>query len=122
VIVGIGLDLVEVRRVQLLLDRHGERFLRRCFDDSEVRRPLDPEHIAGLLAAKEAAFKALSLESGAGIGWKDLQVARQEPGSIPRLLLTGRAEARGRFLGVVHTHLSITHHGGMAAAVVILEA
>ncbi len=121
-IVGIGIDLVEVRRVQRLLDRHGDRFLRRCFQEQEIQRPRDPEHLAGLLAAKEAAFKAFSLEPGAGVGWKAFQVLRQSSGGPPRLVLSGRAEAHGRRLGVVHAHLSITHHGGLAAAVVILES
>ncbi len=121
-IVGIGIDLVEVRRVRRLLERHGERFLERCFSAEETRRPQDPEHLAGLLAAKEAAFKALSSPPGNGMGWKAFQVLRQAPSGAPRLVLRGRAEEHAVHLGVVHTHLSITHHGGMAAAVVILEA
>lgn len=119
---GLGLDLVEVSRVQTLLDRHGSRFLERCFDAREVRRPDDAEHLAGLLAAKEAAYKALSLERGRGAGWKSFRVVHPAPGGPPRLELTGVARRRAGELGVVHVHLSITHHGGMAAAVVILES
>ncbi|NOZ93623.1 MAG: holo-[acyl-carrier-protein] synthase [Acidobacteria bacterium] len=121
-IAGLGVDLVEVRRVRGLLDRHGERFLERCFDRREVLRPEDPEHLAGLLAAKEAAFKALGPASGSGIAWKNIQVLRRDPASPPRLVLSGAAASHATSRGIVHAHLSITHHGGMAAAVVILEA
>jgi len=121
VIAGIGIDLVEVRRVQRLLDRHGARFLQRCFHTSEIQRPADAEHLAGLLAAKEAAFKALSLNGGGGVGWKSFQVLQQVPGGPPSLVLSDAAARHARTIGIVQSHLSITHHGGMAAAVVILE-
>ena len=119
---GIGLDLVEVRRVQRLLDRHGQRFLVRCFCPGEVRRATDAEHLAGLLAAKEAAYKALSLRRGDGAGWRSFRVIRPSSSGPPRLELLGTAQRRAVEAGIVHAHLSITHHGGMAAAVVILES
>ena len=53
-ILGVGIDLVAVDRVERLLARHGSRFLARCFADGEAVRPGDAEHLAGLLAAKEA--------------------------------------------------------------------
>jgi len=122
VIVGLGLDLVAVARVDRLLSRHGERFLGRCFEPGELRRPTDPEHVAGVLAAKEAAFKALGPGRDAGIRWRDLVVSLPEEGGSPRLRLAGRAEALAARRGVTGTWLSITHHGGFAAAVVVLEA
>ena len=120
-IAGVGLDLVEVRRVEQLLDRHGQRFLQRCFCPGEVRRPGDAEHLAGLLAAKEAAYKALPLRRGDGAGWRSFRVLASTSGP-PRLELLGTARRRAAEIGIVHIHLSITHHGGMAAAVVILES
>jgi holo-[acyl-carrier protein] synthase len=121
VIVGVGLDLVEVSRVTRMLSRHGRRLLDRCFAPGEVTRPQDPQHIAGLLAAKEAAFKALGSGWGAGVGWRDPVVERSDTGT-PRLVLAGNAATRGSTLGVRSVHLSITHTAGVAVAVVILEA
>lgn len=119
-IVGLGLDLVEVRRVGRMLSRHGRRFLDRCFAPGEVARPGDAEHVAGLLAAKEAAFKALGSGWGGGVGWRDPVVERGDTGS-PRLVLAGNAAARATELGTRTIHLSITHTAGVAVAVVILE-
>jgi holo-[acyl-carrier protein] synthase len=120
VIVGLGLDLVEVRRVAGILSRHGHRFLDRCFAPGEVARPGDAEHIAGLLAAKEAAFKALGSGWGGGVGWRDPVVERSDTGS-PQLVLAGNSCVRARELGTRTVHLSITHTAGVAVAVVILE-
>jgi len=119
-IVGLGLDLVRVERATAMLARHGERFLSRCFAPGEVVRPRDGEHVAGLLAAKEAAFKALGTGWDMGVGWRDVAVSRAASGA-PRLTLTGGAAARAAALGVRAAHLSITHDAGLAAAVVILE-
>ncbi len=119
-IVGIGLDLVDVARAGALLARHRERFLERCFAPGEAARPSDPEHLAGLLAAKEAAFKALGCGWGDGVGWRD-PVVRRSPSGTPLLELSGGAAVRAAALGVRTTHLSITHAGGVAVAVVILE-
>jgi len=122
VITGIGLDLVAVARVERMLAGHRERFLRRCFTAHEVLRPGDAEHLAGLLAAKEAAYKALGASRGSGISWHHLEVCRDGPGSPPRLALHGPAGERAAELGVTRAHLSVTHHGGLAAAIVVLEA
>ncbi len=118
-IVGLGIDLVAVSRVERLLKRHGRRFLARCFHPDEIVRPNDPEHLAGLLAAKEAAFKALGMPFPTGIGWRDLAIVHDESTGRPSLVLRGRARE-----AVYHrwiAHLSITHQAGIAAAVVVLE-
>jgi len=79
-IAGVGVDLVAVDRVRGLLERHGERFLRRCFDPGEIADRLDVEHLAGLLAVKEAAFKALGPSHPSGITWRDITVGRSSSG------------------------------------------
>jgi holo-[acyl-carrier protein] synthase len=104
-----------------MLERHGGRLLDRCFAAGEAVRPLDPEHLAGLLAAKEAAFKALGTGWNEGVGWKDVIVERDGSGA-PSLRVAGGAARRMRLLGAARAHLSITHAGGVAAAVVVLES
>lgn len=119
-IVGLGLDVVEVTRVAQALARHGDRFLARCFNREELSRPSDPEHVAGLFAAKEAAFKALGTGWGQGIGFHHVVLAKNHAGK-PSLAFRGVAQDLARALGVHHIHVSITHQRLVAIAVVILE-
>jgi len=122
-ILGIGLDLVDVDRFALALERHGEPFVARICRDGESK-PLAGRarstHLAGLFAAKEAAMKALGTGWAAGVGFRQIEVARDGAGA-PALRLHGAAEARALSLGVERTHVSITHDGKSAVAVVILE-
>ncbi len=120
-IVGLGVDVVEVARVARMLDAHGGRFVARCFRAGEVSRPRDAEHLAGLLAAKEAAFKALGTGWGEGVGWLQVAVSRSAAGA-PALDLQGAARQRAAALGAKRSLVSITHAAGVAVAVVVLEA
>lgn len=121
-VLGLGIDLCEIDRIQEALARHGARFLARVCVPGEVRRPLDSrriaEHVAGLFAAKEAAMKALGTGMR-GVAFREIAVAR-EPGGPPRLVLTGRARGRAEALGVVAAHVTITHTRRDAASVVLL--
>ena len=120
-IVGLGIDVVQVARVARMLNVHGARFLRRCFREGEARRPEDPEHLAGLLAAKEAAFKALGTGWGEGVGWLHVGIGRTGSGA-PELELEGPARVRAAALGARRSLVSITHAGGVAVAVVVMES
>jgi holo-[acyl-carrier protein] synthase len=126
VILGLGIDVVEVARIRRILeggDRTGtaERFLHRCFTEGEQRycdaRADRATPYAARFAAKEAAAKALG--APAGIRWTDVEVERDD--GAPRLRLSGAAGQAARDRGVSRVHLSITHDGGVAAAVVVLE-
>lgn len=124
-IVGVGIDLVDIARVDKLLDAKGERALRRLFTAAEVTyalsRPLPAQHLAARLAAKEAAFKALSGNLLArGIGWREIEVVRGEHG--PTLSLHGRGAERAAELGVTEIWVSLTHSATTAGAVVVLES
>lgn len=119
-ILGVGVDVVGWPRVERMLTSHGPRLLERCFVHGEVHRVDDPGHVAGLLAAKEAGFKALGVGRGSGIGWRHLEVRRSGSGG-PALELHGPALERARVLGVDRVHLSISHDGGVSVAVVVLE-
>ena len=124
-IAGVGIDLVDIARVDRLLDAKGERALRRLFTAGEVAyalaRPLPAQHLAARLAAKEAAFKALSGSSLArGIGWREVEVVRGD--GHPTLALHGRAADRAAELGVTSIWVSLTHSATTAGAVVVLES
>jgi holo-[acyl-carrier protein] synthase len=124
-IVGIGIDLVDVERMRRLLERKGERALLRLFTDGErayaATHPEPARQLAARTAAKEAAFKALAGNDLArAIGWRELEVVSRTHQS-PILLLHGRAYDRASELGVVRSHLSLTHTDTTAAAVVIVE-
>lgn len=125
-IVGVGFDLVEIARVERLLEGKGDRVLARLFTEGEVAyataRARPAMHLAARLAAKEAAFKALAgSESARLIGWKDIEVLSRE-GHAPELLLHGRAVQRAEVLGVRRHWLTLSHTDGTAGAVVVLEA
>jgi holo-[acyl-carrier protein] synthase len=127
VIAGIGIDLVEIARVERLLNGKGDRAIDRLFTEEEVayaRSRARPEmHLAARLAAKEAAFKALTGSDEARlIGWREVEVVSPPGGGAPALRFHGRAEARAKELNVVRAHLSLTHTDSTAGAVVLLES
>jgi len=119
----LGLDLTEVDRVAGVLERWGDRFVRRVFRPGELSRTrrhprARAEHVAGRFAAKEAAMKALGT-GWRGLAFKDVEVGR-DPRGKPTLSFHGRALDRSRELRVASTEVSITHTATMAAAVVAL--
>lgn len=124
-IVGLGMDLVEIARVARLVERHGDRALRRLFTEDERRyaaRRADPaRHYAARFAAKEAAYKALAADAEArAIGWCDVEVV-PAPDGRPTLRLHGTAAAAAARLGATRAWVSLTHDERSAAAVVVLE-
>ena len=125
-IVGIGTDLVEIERVRQLFLRRGDQAAARLFTPGEAAYAhgcADPApRFAARLAAKEAAYKALSGNVLArAIGWRELEVVALGEGRAPELRLHGTAAERGRELGVARAWLSLTHERGYAAAFVVLE-
>ncbi len=123
-IVGLGMDVVEVARIRRILAGPAgiaRRFLARCFTDAE-RRYCDgfrdrAARYAARFAAKESLAKALG--APAGIGWLEVEVVRPE--GVPALVLRGAAAEAAARLGATRTHLTLTHDGGIAAATVVLE-
>lgn len=124
-IVGTGIDLVDVARVRRLLARHGERALHRFFTGDEAdfcRGTADPAQcFAARLAAKEAALKAFATGRARGIRWRDVEVVRNHAGT-PGLRFHGAAAARATQLRADRTWLSLSHERGQACAVVLLES
>jgi holo-[acyl-carrier protein] synthase len=128
-IIGIGSDLIDIRRIERTLERHGERFLARVFTDVErarsERRAQRAASYAKRFAAKEACSKALGTGLSDGIFWRDMGVVNL-PGGKPTMELTGGAEVRlKQILPAGHrafVHLTITDDYPMAQAFVIIEA
>ena len=123
-IVGTGIDLTEIGRIQKSVDRFGARFLDRVYTAAEqaycMRKRNSGESLAARFAAKEAAAKALGTGISRGVTWLEIEVFR-EPGGRPALRFHGRAAQFAERLGVVHAALSLTHTGSLAMASVVLE-
>lgn len=121
-VLGHGIDLVDIARIERTLNDHSERFLERCFTPAErayadqSKRRL--EHLAARFAAKEAVMKALGTGWAEGIAWTDIEVEREASGR-PVVVLHGPAVQRARDMGVRVWHLSLSHTGTAAVASVI---
>jgi holo-[acyl-carrier protein] synthase len=121
---GHGIDLVPVARIQQVVERRGERFLKRILTPGEIEycaRFKDPErHWAARFAAKEATMKALGTGWNIGVSWKGIEVVNL-PSGQPTLVLTGKAAELARALGVKATHVTLAHDGAYAVASVVLD-
>jgi holo-[acyl-carrier protein] synthase len=124
-IVGTGVDIAEVARIQAAVDRFGERFLKRVFTPAEVRYCVSKinaaERLAARFAAKEAGMKAIGTGLRHGVTWQDVEVVRL-PGQRPQLRFSGKAAEFADRLGCKRTHLSLSHTEEQAIAHVILES
>jgi holo-[acyl-carrier protein] synthase len=125
VIVGLGVDISEVDRIQAAMARHGRRFLDRVFTQAEIAycdsHRNRAQHYAGRFAAKEATMKALGTGWTRGVRWVDIEVIRLSSVK-PTLSLHGATREIAERLGVRRTSLSITHSGNTAFAQVIFES
>lgn len=128
-IVGIGVDLVDLARIASVWNAHGDRFLARVLTANE-RQSLDARpkptrlaHLAGRFAAKEAAMKALGHGFGrVGFNEIELSAARDVvPTQAPSLAFHGAAARIAAALGVVRAHVSLSHGETQAVAYVVLE-
>jgi holo-[acyl-carrier protein] synthase len=124
VIVGLGLDIAEIDRIEAAIARHGAQFLERLYTPREVsyceKHRNKFERYAGRFAAKEAAMKALGTGWRHGVRWRDIEVVR-EPSGKPTLLFEGIAREFADRMGVKNISLTITHSGNFALAQVIFE-
>lgn len=123
-ILGIGTDVIEVKRVGGVAQRHGERFLRRIFTDNEIAycsaRKNAALHYAGRFAAKEAAFKAMGRGWGGDIGWKDVEVTNM-PSGAPQISFHGKALETVNEMKMTRAFVSISHVEELATAIVVIE-
>jgi holo-[acyl-carrier protein] synthase len=124
-VLGLGTDLMETRRIEESIDRYGERFLERIFTADEIayclrKKKNAAESFAARFAAKEAGAKALGTGISRGVSWKEFEVSREASGR-PTLHLSGRAAELAEVMGVKRVQLSLTHSRELALAVVVIE-
>jgi holo-[acyl-carrier protein] synthase len=124
-LIGTGVDLIEIERIATSIERYGVRFLRRVYTEKEIaycsRKRSSAESFAARFAAKEAGAKALGTGISRGVAWNEFEVGREQ-GGRPVLELRGRAELLARELGVRTISLSLTHTGSLAMASVVMES
>jgi holo-[acyl-carrier protein] synthase len=123
-IYGIGVDLVDIKRMEKVMNRWGERFVSKVFTADEAKtcyaRAFPPSSFALRFAAKEAFSKALGLGMKSGVHWRDIEVFHYQ-GGRPGLKLHGRSEELCRQNNILRSHLSLSDEGNYGLAMVILE-
>jgi holo-[acyl-carrier protein] synthase len=124
-IVGLGLDITAVDRIEAAITRRGRALIERVFTPSEItyceKHRNHAERFAGRFAAKEGAMKALGTGWSRGVRWLDIEVVR-EPSGKPTLKLSGATRVIADSLGVKNILVTITHDGNTAIAQVIFES
>jgi holo-[acyl-carrier protein] synthase len=128
-ILGIGSDLIEIARIEQIIDRHGNRFLTRVFTKNEIAYAQAkinmPATLANRFAAKEAMVKALGTGMSKGIHWKDIEV-KNTPQGQPFISLHNRAaeilKAQTPTSLTAKIHCSLAHSNHYAHAVIVIEA
>jgi len=123
-ILGAGIDLIEVARIASSFEKFGERFVNRILLPDEIayclshRKPAP--FLAARFAAKEAISKAFGTGIGAALGWQDLEIRRKESGE-PFVVLHGKGRDLFEARGAKSLHISLTHTENYAAVTAILE-
>lgn len=123
ILVGVGIDLIEVERIRSVIDRQGERFLERVFTGEEraycAPMKFPHKHYAARFAAKEAVSKCFGTGIGAELGWRSVSVYHGERHQ-PLVRLDERGTALLRAAGATAVHLSLAHTEALAVAVAVL--
>ena len=127
-IVGTGIDIVEIVRIEHSLDKFGDKFAERILTPSEfatfqgfAAAPLRARYLAKRFAMKEAASKALGTGIGQGVSWQDFTTSKNDVGA-PQLQLAGVAKDRAGQLGVVNAQVSVSDEQHYVVAMVMLES
>ena len=124
-ILGVGIDIIEVARIALSYEKFGERFVNRILLPGEIAYCLSYKNPAPFLAARFAAKEAISKAFGTGIGaqlgWQDMEIRRKESGE-PYVVLHGKGEKLFRSRGAKQLLISLSHTVNYAAATAVLEA
>lgn len=123
-VIGIGIDIQEISRIERAIERGEDAFLKKTFTENEIdyciKQKRSGQHFAGRFCAKEALFKALGTGWSQGVKWTDADVTKQSSG-CPEIILSGKAAELAEQAGVEKIWLSLSHSDGYAAATVVLE-
>ncbi len=118
-VIGIGTDIIECDRIEQMIEKHGDTFLKRVYTSDEISycagRKAANQHYAGRWAAKEAVLKALGTGWAHGIQWTDVEVVNQQGGK-PEIVLAGVAQQISLDMGIKQMMISISHCKGYATA------
>ncbi len=124
-ILGIGIDLIEVARIQASYEKFGDRFVTRILHPNEINYCLSHRvpgpFLAARFAAKEAISKAFGTGIGAELGWRDMEVARKQSGE-PYVILHDRGQTLLAARGAQRLLISLSHTQQHATAIAILES
>ncbi len=124
-VVGVGTDITEIERIERMMKKHGDFFLRRVFTQGEAlycgSGRKSGERYAARWAVKEAVMKALGTGWSEGVDWTEIEVRRDSAGR-PTLNLTGGAKSRSDALGIADWQISISHCGLYAVAFAVASA
>ncbi|PZC43233.1 MAG: holo-[acyl-carrier protein] synthase [Chloroflexi bacterium] len=116
-----GIDIIEIARIENVLNKYGIRFLNRIYTESEQKYCRGrAAQLASRFAAKEAVMKALGT-GVRGVGWKDIEIKRDR-GGPPYIQLHGRGQVRASKMGLSNISLSLSHSNDFAVASVVGEA
>jgi holo-[acyl-carrier protein] synthase len=124
---GIGIDIVEIQRVEDCINKYGDHFLKKVFTVPEIdfckRKKRQAVHFAGRWAAKEAFFKALSLECQSTASWKSVQILAPEDGGGKPVIDICGVELKGliKSASIARFHVSISHERTFCTAFVVAE-
>lgn len=123
-IIGVGIDIIEVRRIADSYERFGERFLKRILKAKEIEYCLSHKnpapHLAARFAAKEAVSKAFGTGIGGKLSWQDIEVCKYDSGQ-PYIKLHGNGLALMKELNALAIHITLSHTQNYAAAMAVLE-
>ena len=123
-ILGTGIDIIEVARIQASCEKFGERFIQRVLCPAEIAYCFAHRHAAPFLAARFAAKEAISKAFGTGIGkhlgWQDMEVGHKESGE-PYVILHHKGNTLFTARGATRLHLTLSHTANYATAVAVLE-
>jgi holo-[acyl-carrier protein] synthase len=122
-IIGLGIDVIEIERIRNLVNKYGDAFLNRCFDKREIEycnsKANRYQHYAGKFTVKEAVFKALKMHWTEGFKWKDITIINNNYG-VPEACLSGLLKERADELEITTVHISVSHCHQYAVAVALL--
>ncbi len=124
-IFGIGIDIIEVARIEKQIEAESNSFVKKIFTENEIRYcetkiKNKAQNYAARFAAKEAFFKALGTGWRDGLSWKDIEIENDELGK-PNILLSGKSKKNIQENSISKIHVSLSHIKEIAVAVVILE-